>query len=90
MIEKLAHLARLRFSKEELEQLRPELEKITGFMELLNEVDTTGIAPLVNMGAAINQYREDNVQGEMERDKVFSNAPTHENGFFKVPKVIKK
>lgn len=90
MIEKLAHLARLRFTKEEKEQLQPELEKIIAFMEQLNEVDTNGIKPLVNMSAAINQYREDKVKGELDRRHTFSNAPVHEHGFFKVPKVIKK
>jgi aspartyl-tRNA(Asn)/glutamyl-tRNA(Gln) amidotransferase subunit C len=60
------------------------------FVEKLNELDTTGVAPLLHMSDNINVLREDDVKGSISREEGLKNAPLHDNEFFKVPKVIKK
>ena len=60
------------------------------FVEKLQEVDTTGTAPLLHMTDAINVYREDTVKGSIAREDAMKNAPDTDGTFFKVPKVIKK
>lgn len=90
LIDKLAHLSRLEFSKEEKEEIKNDLEKMIGFINKLNELDTTGVEPLLHMSENVNIFRKDTVEGEISREDVFRNAPSHDDNFFKVPKVIKK
>lgn len=86
----LAHLARLRFDESEQEQIREGLEKMVAFVEKLQTVDTTGVAPLLHISDAVNVLREDVVQGSISREEALLNAPVKDPAFFKVPKVIKK
>jgi aspartyl-tRNA(Asn)/glutamyl-tRNA(Gln) amidotransferase subunit C len=90
LIEKLAHLSRLEFSPDEKEDLKLDLEKMIRFIDKLNELDTTGVEPLLHMSANVNILRKDEVKGEISAEDVFRNAPLHDGHFFKVPKVIKK
>ena len=60
------------------------------FIDKLNELDTTGIEPLLHMSENINILREDEVGGMISREDAFRNAPLHDGQFFKVPKVIRK
>lgn len=90
LIEKLAHLSRLEFDDEEKEVIKSDLEKMIGFIDKLNELDTTGVEPLLHMSDNVNIFRTDTVKGEISRKNVFKNAPLHDDEFFKVPKVIKK
>ncbi len=90
LIEKLAHLSRLEFDKEEKSEIKNELKKMIGFINKLNELDTRGIEPLLHISENVNVFRKDEVKGEISKEEVFKNAPLHDNEFFKVPKVIKK
>jgi aspartyl-tRNA(Asn)/glutamyl-tRNA(Gln) amidotransferase subunit C len=90
LIEKLANLSRLEFAEEEKASIKNDLEKMIGFIDKLNELDTSGVAPLLHMSNNVNIFRNDTVNGEISRKDVFKNAPLHDEEFFKVPKVIKK
>jgi aspartyl-tRNA(Asn)/glutamyl-tRNA(Gln) amidotransferase subunit C len=90
LIEKLANLSRLEFTEEEKAEIKNDLEKMIGFIDKLNELDTTGVQPLLHMSDNVNVFRKDIVEGEINRKDVFRNAPLHDDEFFKVPKVIKK
>jgi len=90
LIEKLAHLSRLEFADEEKDVIKKDLEKMIGFIDKLNELDTSGVEPLLHMSDNVNVFRSDTVKGQISRGDVFKNAPLHDNEFFKVPKVIKK
>jgi len=90
LIDKIANLARLRFDAEEKEGIKKDLREMIGFIEKLNELDTTGVEPLLHMSENVNVLREDEVGGTITREEAFRNAPLHDEQFFKVPKVIKK
>lgn len=90
LINKLANLSRLDFKDEEKQEMKTELEKMIGFIDKLNELDTSGVEPLLHMSENQNIFREDEVKGELDKKDVFKNAPVHDENFFKVPKVIKK
>ena len=90
MIEKLAHLARLKFNDAEKEEIKYDLQRMISFVEKLNELDLEGVEPLVHMTDEINVLREDEVKGSISREEALKNAPLHDDQFFKVPKVIKK
>jgi aspartyl-tRNA(Asn)/glutamyl-tRNA(Gln) amidotransferase subunit C len=90
LVNKLAHLARLKFEASEKEEIKNDLQKMIAFVEKLNELDTTGVEPLLYMTDEINVLREDEVKGSISREEALMNAPSHDDQFFKVPKVIKK
>ncbi|MEO6814076.1 MAG: Asp-tRNA(Asn)/Glu-tRNA(Gln) amidotransferase subunit GatC, partial [Ginsengibacter sp.] len=90
LIDKLANLSRLELKEDEKEEMKIELEKMIGFIDKLNELDTTGVKPLLHMSDNLNIFRKDEVSGQISKEDVFRNAPLHDDNFFKVPKVIKK
>ena len=89
LVDKLAHLARLKFEAAEKEEIKNDLQKMIAFVEKLNELDTTGVKPLLHMTDEINVLREDEVEGSVSWTEALKNAPMHDEKFFKVPKVIK-
>ncbi|MFL9482295.1 Asp-tRNA(Asn)/Glu-tRNA(Gln) amidotransferase subunit GatC [Chitinophagaceae bacterium LWZ2-11] len=89
-VEKLAALARLRFNEDEKQSMTHDLKNMISFVEKLQELDTTGIEPVLHMGDAVNALRKDEVKGSISRDEALSNSPVKDQQFFKVPKVIKK
>lgn len=90
LIDNLAHLSRLEFNEAEKKEIKNDLERMIGFIDKLNELDTTGVEPLLHMSDNINVLRADEVQGTISRDEALKNAPLHNDEFFKVPKVIKR
>jgi aspartyl-tRNA(Asn)/glutamyl-tRNA(Gln) amidotransferase subunit C len=87
-VDKIAHLARLEVTDTEREELMGDMGKILDFMAKLNEVDTTGVEPLVYMTDTVNNYREDVLKQEISHEEALSNAPKHDVDYFKVAKVI--
>ncbi|HLG39124.1 MAG TPA: Asp-tRNA(Asn)/Glu-tRNA(Gln) amidotransferase subunit GatC [Chitinophagaceae bacterium] len=90
MIEKLAHLARLKFNDAEKEEIKNDLQRMIAFVEKLNELDLEDVEPLMHMSDEVNALRKDEIKGSVGREEALKNAPLHDEQFFKVPKVIKK
>ena len=90
LIDKLSKLSMLQFNDEEREEIKSDLEKMIGFVDKLKELDTTGIEPLLHMAGEVNVLRDDVPGPMLSQDEALQNAPLHDNGFFLVPKVIKK
>ncbi|MBS1752760.1 MAG: Asp-tRNA(Asn)/Glu-tRNA(Gln) amidotransferase subunit GatC [Ferruginibacter sp.] len=90
LIDKLANLARLKIEDSERESVKTDLQKMIQFVEKLNELDTTGVEPLLHVSSNVNILRADVVKGNISRNEGLKNAPLHDEQFFKVPKVIKK
>ena len=87
-LEKIAHLARLKFDPESGEQMMADMEEILTWVEKLDELDTENVEPLTHLSAEINVYREDKVQGQLETARALHNAPKKDAAYFRVPKVI--
>ena len=92
-VAKIASLARIKVSEQELAAMVPELNGILAWVEQLGEVDVTGIAPMTAVIPNTLRLRDDVIDadpltGGGIRDKVLANAPAAEHGFFGVPKVI--
>lgn len=87
-IEKVARLARLHLSEEEKETFDRQLEQILGYMEQLNELDTSGVEPTSHAIPIFNAFREDEVKPSFPKEDVMGIAPSKEEGFFKVPRII--
>lgn len=89
-VDKVAHLARLELAESEKEAMMEDMGKILDFMAKLNEVDTSGVEPLVYMTDEINVLREDVVKQEITHEEALKNAPKHDENYFLVAKVIEK
>ncbi len=87
-VDKIAHLARLELSGDEKQEMIADMNKILGFMDKLNEIDTSGIEPLVYMTNEVNNFREDVVKQEITHEEALQNAPKHDENYFLVAKVI--
>jgi len=90
LIEQLAELAKLEFSAEEKSGIKSDLQRMISFVEKLQEIDTTGVQPLLHMSEATNVYREDILSGSVDRSFGLLNAPDSDGIYFRVPQVIKK
>ncbi len=90
LVNHLAHLSRLNVAPEKMDKLVKDMQDLVGFVEQLNSLDTTGIEPLMHMGDAQNELREDIIISEISRQEALQNAPSTDGVFFKVPKVISK
>lgn len=90
LVEKVARLARLDFPDSDLGEIRKDMEKMIAFIDKLNELDTTGVEPLLHMNEKVMSPREDEVKGMISREEAFKNAPLHNDEYFIVPKVINK
>lgn len=87
-VAKIAHLARIKVPDAELEHLAGELNKILGWVEMLDEVDTAGVEPMTSVAAQTLRRRADVVTDGGYPDKVVLNAPDAAEHFFSVPKVV--
>jgi aspartyl-tRNA(Asn)/glutamyl-tRNA(Gln) amidotransferase subunit C len=84
----LADLSRLHFTDEEMVAMRADLEKMIGFVQKLNELDTSGIEPMMHMSQVQDVFRRDEAAEPMQLQKALENAGRHGEQFFTVPKVL--
>ena len=85
---KVAKLARIRVEEADLPKLAEQLSDILGFMEQLNEVDVTGVEPMVSVTPMRLARRADVVTDGNIQGQILANAPDAREGFFAVPKVV--
>ena len=90
LVTHLAHLSRLNVAPEKMDQLVSDMQDLVGFVEKLNELDTTGTAPLMHMGNTFNVLRSDVIEGSISREDALQNAPDQNGTFITVPNVIQK
>lgn len=90
LVDKLATLAHLHFNTGEKEAIKGDLQKMIGFIDKLQELDTTGVEPLMHMSDAVNVLREDVPGAMLSTGQALQNAAQHDGHYFQVPKVIKK
>jgi len=87
-VRRIARLARIEVSTAEVEHTRDQLNGILGFIEQLQAVDTTGVAPMSHAVDVVQRLRADRVT-ESDRHKAFQAiAPDTEAGLYLVPQVI--
>ncbi len=74
-VRKLALLARLELSDEELTKVRPELDSILGFVERLSELDTEEVEPMTTALDVDNRWRDDVHVAGLNNDQALANSP---------------
>jgi len=94
-VERVAELANLELKPEETQSMLHDLNAILDHVARLNELDTSGVAPLAQVseleGAnGSRTLRPDTVTASLDRATVMAQAPETDGAFFKVPKVIER
>src|SRR5437870_2795857 len=87
-IKKIAHLAKLNLSEEDLLFYTPQLSRILDFIEQMKQVDTSKIEPMAHPLALAERLREDRITETNQRAKFEAIAPQVEAGLYLVPRVI--
>lgn len=87
-VRKIAHLARLHITEQEVDAYADTLSRILKLIEQMNAVDTTGVMPMAHPNEVGLRLREDAVTETNQREKFQQIAPAVEAGLYLVPKVI--
>lgn len=90
LIDKLARLSKLSFDEAQKAAIKVDLANMLTLVEVLQEVDTEGVAPLIHLTDARQGLRADVPQAPLPSEEVLSNAPDRADQFFRVPKIVKK
>jgi len=84
----VANLALLDLDEESIGKFAGQIDNILEYVDMLNRVETKGVAPTSHAISLTNAFREDKVKEHLDRNKALANAPEKEDGNFVVPKVI--
>lgn len=87
-VRKVAKLARLALTEAEIEEFTGQLGAILGYVEKMNELDTSRVEPLAHCLPISNVLRADEVRPSLGTEMTLSNAPDSDGPFFKVPKIL--
>lgn len=91
-VEKVAQLAHMEITPEELKVFAPQMADIVAYVEQLNAIDTSNIAPalggLTPEGEATDSTRPDEVAASLGQRLALAEAPEAAEGHFRVPKVL--
>jgi aspartyl-tRNA(Asn)/glutamyl-tRNA(Gln) amidotransferase subunit C len=87
-VRRIAHLARIAVTDDEVPPLQGELNAILAFVEQLAEVDVSGVEPMTSVTPMQMKKRRDVVTDGGIADRIVRNAPATEDNFFLVPKVV--
>ncbi|MDX2172215.1 MAG: Asp-tRNA(Asn)/Glu-tRNA(Gln) amidotransferase subunit GatC [Bacteroidota bacterium] len=89
-VDEVAHLARLEFNDDSKTQILNDMNRMLGFIDKLNELDTSNIEPLIYMTEEKNILRNDEPKITLTHKDALKNAPRKDSDYFKVPKVIEQ
>lgn len=84
----IAKLARIKLGESEIGEYKKNLQEILDFADIVNSVDTDNIGETIGVIENYNRFREDVVTNKEMRDKLLMNAPSQDDGMFRIPKVI--
>lgn len=88
LVLKVAHLARIRLTDEEVAMFARQLGEILHYVEILEGVDTEGVEPMAHAADLTNVFRDDEPGPSLPREDVMANAPKTDGEYFLVPQII--
>ncbi|MEZ5924696.1 MAG: Asp-tRNA(Asn)/Glu-tRNA(Gln) amidotransferase subunit GatC [Hyphomicrobiaceae bacterium] len=87
-VRKIARLARLKITDDEVGRMQGELNVILNWVEQLNAVPTDGVEPMTRVLPMQMKKRRDEVTSGGIADDIVANAPRADDHYFVVPKVV--
>jgi len=89
-VDKIADLARLNLDDNARKKYTGQLNQILSYVKKLEEVDTTGVEPLIHSHDQVNVMRDDIPGKSLSTEKALENAPLKDEKYFRVPKVVSR
>jgi aspartyl-tRNA(Asn)/glutamyl-tRNA(Gln) amidotransferase subunit C len=89
-VRRVAQLARLRLTDEELATMQEQLSRILVHIQLLQAIDVSGVPPTAQATEITNSFRADETRPSLPRDEVLMNAADTQDGLFRVPAVFEE
>jgi aspartyl-tRNA(Asn)/glutamyl-tRNA(Gln) amidotransferase subunit C len=87
-VEHIAQLARIELKEQEKEKFSKQLTSILGYVEKLNEVDTSDVEPTSHVVGLVSVMRPDKVESYRECKKLIEAAPEDKDRCVKVKAVL--
>ena len=87
-VEHISKLARLNLSEKEIEGYTKDLEEILGMANTINSINTENVTETIGANVKSNVFRKDEVKEFGNRELLLKNAPSQDEGMFRIPKVI--
>lgn len=87
-VQYVANLARLELTSVEALEMACQLDQILSYVDKLNELDTSAVAPTTHAISITNAFREDDLRESLSQEKALANGPRQNGESFVVPKVL--
>ena len=87
-VRKVALLARLELTEEELDEQAKHFNDLLSQFEILQQLDVTGIEPTSHAFPVYNVFREDVTRPSLPQSEILANAPEQRDGCFVVPRIV--
>lgn len=84
----IANLSNLKLKDEEIEKYILNLEDILNFANVVNNAPIDGLTETIGANDSYNVFRKDEIKEFGDRDLLLQNAPSQDEGMFKIPKVL--
>ena len=87
-VEKIAHLARLALTEEQIAEYQEQLSAVLDYADMLNELDLSNVEPTAHAVSRQNVMREDLVEPSLPTDEALANAQQHKQDQFYIQSVL--
>lgn len=87
-VRKVALLARLELTEEEIEAQAGHINSLLSHFDILQQIDVTGVEPTSHVIPMVNVLREDVSRPSLLREETLANAPEARDGCFVVPRIV--
>lgn len=84
----IAKLASLNLSEEEIERYTKDMQEILELANTINDVNTDGMNETIGANEKYNVFRKDEIVEFKNKEILLQNAPSQDEGMFRIPKVI--
>jgi len=84
----IAKLASLNLSEEEIDGYTKDMQEILEFANTVNNVNTDNIKETIGANGGYNVFRKDEIKQNITKEELLKNAPSQDEGMFRIPKVI--
>jgi aspartyl-tRNA(Asn)/glutamyl-tRNA(Gln) amidotransferase subunit C len=89
-IEKISELVKLPVSEAEKKKLAGMLSQTTEYMDMLNELDTSGVVPTYQVTGLVNVFQDKDLSQTLTQEEVLKNAPNSKEGMIKTTAVFER
>jgi aspartyl-tRNA(Asn)/glutamyl-tRNA(Gln) amidotransferase subunit C len=89
-VDRIAYLSKLEFNNDEKKAILNDMNQMLSFIEILQDVDTENVEPLIHMTEDVNVLRADDAIVTTSQKEALGNAPSKDSTYFKIPKVLGK